>query len=248
MKKLTLALFALTYLATLVVYAPASLFSVALGQLSSGKITLADAKGTLWSGNATPLIQMPQADSIALHSLSWRVAPLSIFGGKLRAQLQWEEGSTPIVASVGVQQLELQHLSATLPAELLGGFAPLLRPAQLHGMLQLHSEQMTFAAQQITGNAAIDWVDASSTFSSIAPLGNYRIHLAGTGQRLDANLSTLSGALLLTGQGSWTAAQGLHFQGTASASADQTDALAALLNHLGPQVSSGVHSITLSAH
>ena len=248
MKKSALALFALTYLGVLIANAPASLLSVALTQVSNGQATFADAQGTLWQGEAIPLIQMKQAAPIALHRLHWRITPQSLFSGKLRAALHWDNAAAPIQASLTLQQLELQQFSATLPAELLGGVAPLLRPAQLRGILQIHSEQLILNAHHINGNAVADWIDASSSFSTLAPLGTYRITLAGMGDRLNASLSTTSGALMLNGQGGWSATQGLNFQGTASAAADKTDELTELLNHLGPETAAGVHGITLSAH
>jgi general secretion pathway protein N len=240
-------MFALSYGLVLLVQAPASMLSGVLERASHGQVTLANAHGSLWQGDAVPLIHTAQNAPIALSVLHWHVAPLRLLTGQLHASLQWDDApsNTPMELTLTRHQAALAHLSADLPAALLGHFAPLLRPAQLQGHFQIHGEPILLTEQGIQGSATADWLQAGSSFSTLSPLGSYRITLMGAGERLNARLVTLSGVLLLNGQGGWARAQGMSFQGTAAAASGSESELTELLNHLGPQDAAGAHRIDL---
>ena len=94
------------------------------------------------------------------------------------------------------------------------------QPIQLQGLLQLTGQNI------------------SSKLSTLRPMGTYQIKLsaepasASTLSSPRLSLATLSGSLLLSGQGQW---QGSHFQfrGEASAVPEHAAALSNLLNIIG---------------
>lgn len=247
MGKSTIALFSFAYLLALLVNTPASLLDKYLQHASQGRLALANVSGTLWHGVATPAIRTQEGALVVLHPLRWKIIFASLFNGKIKAQLQWDEPSSasPMDAFVSFNQIELHHVLLRFPARLLSEVSIMLKPAQFHGQIQLQSERLIFSRHGIDGAAIADWQHAGSALGGIDPLGNYRLALNCTGNRINIALTTNSGILLLDGQGSWLAGRGLEFYGRAKASSGNYDSLKELLHYLGPEESVGVHSINL---
>jgi general secretion pathway protein N len=85
------------------------------------------------------------------------------------------------------------------------------------------------------GRADVELMNASSRLSTLDSLGSYRLTLAGDaaqGGTSQLNLSTLEGALQLTGNGSWSTS-GVRFRGEARAASGDDAALSNLLNIIG---------------
>lgn len=252
MGKRVLALFVVTYLLTLLITAPASLLDSVVQYATGGRLMLAHAQGTIWNGAATPALRGRTANLITLEPMHWDVAVLPLFTGKMQLSLQWDDfapGQTmaapAMEAMLTFKQIELQHVLLLLPARILEELSPILKPAQFRGQFHIQSERLVLTKNNLHGSAVVDWQQASSALSSIAPLGNYRVTLNGAGERVNIGLSTPSGVLLLNGQGFWSAAHGLEFHGTAQAAAGKHESLTELLHHLGPEASPGVHNFNL---
>jgi general secretion pathway protein N len=241
------SLFALAFIITLIVKAPATLLARVVEGRSNGQFALANATGTVWQGSATPAIRQHAGNFLALDKLHWDIELLPLFTGKIITRLRWDNVAQglPMVATVSLNQIELRNAILPLRAEILGELLPMLQPVQLSGKMQIKSEQFTFSKSGINGSAIADWTNAGSVLSSVNPLGSYRINLAGAGERLDITLVTTSGALLLDGHGSFTQNQGLKFQAAARATADSKGSLDELLSNFGPESAPGVHSINL---
>lgn len=250
MKKIggrTIALFIVVFLFTLIIIAPAGLLGKVVESASKGQFVLANATGTVWQGSAIPAIRQRSGDLLAMEKLHWDIAFWPVFTGKLITRLQWDnvEQSQPMLVIVSFKQIELRNAVLPLQAAFLGELTPMLQPVQLSGKMQIRSELLTLTTKGINGNAVAEWLNAGSVLSAVNPLGNYRINLTGAGDKLDVTLITISGALLLDGNGSFTLNQGLRFQVTARASADSKGRLDELLNNFGPESSPGVHTLNL---
>ncbi len=247
MGKRPFAFFALAYLLTLLVTAPASLLDKGLQYASHGHMALANASGTVWDGSATPALRTQDGRQIILPFLHWKIAAPSLLTGKIRARLQWDhqQPASATEAIISFNQVELKRVMLELPAHVLGEASPMLKPAQFRGQLQIQGERLVFSNRGMSGTTVIDWREAGSSLSGIAPLGAYRLSLNGAGDRVHIGLTTISGMLLLEGDGSWLMGRGLEFHGKAQASAGNHDNLAELLHHLGREVSPGVHGFNL---
>jgi len=245
--KRVLALFVLAYLLTLLITAPASLLDRGVQYMTDGRLLLANASGTVWQGGATPALRGRTGSFIALEPLHWDVAVLPLFTAEIKTRLQWDDlpPASAMETIISFKQIELQHALLLLPAQVLEEISPMLKPAQFRGQLQIQSDRLILSKLGIEGTAVVDWQQASSALSSIAPLGNYRLTLNGVSETINIGLATTSGVLLLEGQGNWSAARGLEFHGKARAAEGKQDSLAELLSHLGPQETPGVHTITL---
>lgn len=247
MSKRTWILLLATYVIALAVNAPASMLSSLIAQASNGRMGLANARGTLWHGEANPVLHQHNGALIALSTLHWDISPGILLSGKLGVRLQWDDEAQtqPMEAIVSPGQVELSHAYLPLPAILLDEASDFLKPAALRGQIILKSESLRLTRQGIQGIATADWLNASSLLSSIAPLGNYHLTFSGSSAGIDITLNTASGALLLAGQGHLSPTAGLAFNGTAQAASGKEEPLRELLSHLGPQEHPGISTFTL---
>ncbi len=246
--KRALALFVLAYLLTLLITAPTSLLDRGVQYMTDGRLLLANTSGTVWRGAGTPALRGRTGNLIALEPLHWDVAVLPLFTAKIKTRLQWDDlpPAAAMEVTITFKQIELQHALLLLPAQVLEEISPILKPGQFRGQFQIQSDRLVFSKRSIEGTAVVDWQQASSALSSVAPLGNYYLTLNGAGETINIGLATTSGVLLLEGRGNWSAARGLEFNGKARAAEGKQDSLAELLSHLGPQETPGVHTLILT--
>lgn len=125
------------------------------------------------------------------------------------------------------------------PAAWLSGLGTPWNTLQLGGQLQLASPglrlQSVAGRLRLDGSLTLALHSVSSRLSTLPTLGSYRLLVQGAGSSGEATtlqLSTLEGALRLSGSGQWTGA-GLRFRGQAQAADGQDSALSNLLNIIG---------------
>jgi general secretion pathway protein N len=239
--------FVSAFLLTLLATAPASLLDSRVQSATQGRLALAGATGTIWSGTATPALRPQAGSAVVLPPLHWDAARLPLLTGALEVRLQW--ASQPAVPGMDViitsGQVELRSAQLRLPARVIEEAAPMLKPAQFRGQLEIHSEKLAYSQRGVEGTATISWKRAGSALSSVDPLGDYRLALKGEGGMVRIALATHSGKLLLDGQGNWSPGRGLEFRGRAQAAPGNREALAELLRNLGPEESPGVHGFSI---
>ena len=138
------------------------------------------------------------------------------------------------------------------PASWLSGLGTPWNTLQPGGVLQLASPGFSVQSVQgrlrLQGALALDLLGMSSRVSTLPTLGSYRLSLQGQapaaapsatgaatatgGDTTQVQLTTLDGALRLSGSGQWAGAK-LRFRGEAQAAEGQAPALANLLNIIG---------------
>ena len=249
LRRVLLALaFGSVFFIGLFVFAPASLMGYALERLSGGMLSLAQTTGSVWQGSGVVLLRQNTRYQM-LGSYRWNLKLLS-------AALQVQGGESAPMTMHYMPfsgHIDIDNLHLALPASVLDLAAPQLGPYQLQGVLEVNSDHLALDAAGMNGQISVDWTHAASALSEIRPLGDYRILLQSHGAALDAQLSTLSGKLLLSGTGSFDKVNGMRINGTAQAAPGAAAAeLNELLHHLGPEVSPGVFTLALmpqpSAH
>ncbi|WP_309639645.1 type II secretion system protein N [Methylibium sp.] len=231
----------------LVAFAPAAWLAAWVERTSAGQLLLADARGSIWRGSAVAVLTAG-ADSRSARSLPgrlhWTLRPAGL---GLALQLEHAcclNGQPTLRFKPG-----LGTLTTTLdgspgwigqwPAEWLAGLGTPWNTLQLGGALRLTSPGLTLTWVQgrwrVQGQATLEMLDVASRVSPLPRLGSYRLQLsgdpgnAGTAQ---LGLSTLDGALQLSGQGT-LGPNGMRFRGEASAAEADQQALANLLNIIG---------------
>jgi len=234
-------LFGSIFLIGLFAFAPASLMGSALERASGGALTLAQTRGSLWNGSGVALLRK-KTHYQTLGSYRWN---LKLFSAAL--QVQAGEAAPMTVRYVPFSgRINIDNLRVTLPVSIIEIAAPQLGPYGLQGSLETSGDHLTLDAAGINGQITMDWLHAASALSTIRPLGDYRILLQGNGGTLDAQLSTLSGKLLLSGKGGFDKTSGMRFNGTAQAAPGTAETeLNEMLHHIGPEISPGVFTLAL---
>lgn len=233
-------------LLAVVVQAPAAWLGAALDRATAGRLLLADARGTVWSGNAR-LVLGGGAGTRSLAALperlSWSLSPSSqgitltltqpcCLPQALQLQLR------PVIGG-WVLQLPAGAL-AQVPASWLAGLGAPWNTLQLRGTVRLGSPGLTVEQRggrlSFSGRADV-WLDAlGSRLTSLDRLGDYQLVVEGQPQAAGSarlQLQTLRGPLLLDGTGQVGGAGPLRFRGQARAEAGHEGALDNVLNIMG---------------
>ena len=242
LRRMLLALmFGSVFVIGLCIFAPAALMGYALERITGGTLSLAQTKGSLWQGSGVALLRK-DARYQELGSYRWS---LKFPGTTLQVQTG-ESAPMTLHYAPFAKRIDIDNLHLVLPASSIELAAPQLGPYQLQGSLEVAGEHLALSDAGLNGQVTVDWLRAASALSEIRPLGDYRILLKGHAAGLDAQLSTLSGKLLLSATGSFDRVNGMLINGTAQAApGDAAVQLHELLHHLGPEVSPGVFKLSL---
>lgn len=221
-------------------WAPASLLARLVTGFSEGRVSLSQTRGTVWAGSAE-LALTGGAGSTDLARLpgrvEWRLAPawpgLAVWlradccmatASEVRLLPRWQGG-----------QLTLGAVNASFPLEVLAGLGTPWNTIQPQGALSVQTSgidiQWALGRWSLSGHATLDTGDLTVRLSTLRPIGRYRLQLTGA-EPPRLSLETLSGALLLKGQGQWSGGQ-WRFEGEASAKPPYEEALSNLLNIVG---------------
>ena len=234
----------------LLMHWPAPWVAQALSQASNGQIQLQEAQGTLWQGSGKLVLTggMGSRDAMALPSrIHWQLnmAPQGLQLPSLQLQLMAAccmQQATRIQVSAQLLQrsftLQMDDHRSEWPASLLSGLGAPWNTMQPEGNLVLSTQQLrvhvTPQNSSMQGHLLLTAEDMSSKLSTLRPMGTYQINLDSgpAGHAPTLKLSTLSGSLLLNGQGQWQGSQ-FQFRGEASAVPEHAAALSNLLNIIG---------------
>jgi general secretion pathway protein N len=224
---------------TVLVWFPAAWLGPMVEQQTGGRLTLGDAQGTLWRGSAfiggapgsggavTPLLP---------GRFAWRLSPLVLFG-QVDAQLENPLAlSQPIRVEGSWSQWQVSPAELMLPAEGLAGLGAPLNTLAPSGVMRLSWTTLELVRQQqmvaVNGRTLLTMSDMGSRMSPVKPLGSYELKMDWQGQQAKLNLSTVRGALLLSGTGALDRGR-LQVSGQASAANGYEESLGNLLNLLG---------------
>ena len=224
----------------LVFFAPAAWLGYAVQRASDNQVQLVESRGTVWSGSAR-LLLTGGADSrdasLLADRVQWRLRP-ALYGAHARVQAlccSTQPAELSLAPRWGGAKLSVQGLRLQLSAALLSGLGAPWNTMEPQGQLNLASDSLsvewTQGRAQLGGAATLDLTAMSSRLSTLRPLGDYRLSLAG-GDAPSLQLQTLQGALQLSGSGQWVGAR-LRFSGEATATPDREEALGNLLNIIG---------------
>jgi general secretion pathway protein N len=236
---LWVGLTALAVALTVLVFLPAAWLGPMVERQTGGRLTLGDAQGTLWRGSA--FVGGAPGEGGAVTPLlpgrfSWRLSPLVLFG-QVNMELANDKAlAQPVRISGSWSQWQVSAGQLLLPAEGLAGLGAPLNTLAPSGVIKLSWNLLDIARQGQTvvvqGRTVLSLTDMGSRMSPIKPLGSYEMAMDWRGQRADLVLSTIRGALLLSGSGNLENGR-LRFSGQAQAAEGYEDTLGNLLNLLG---------------
>lgn len=213
----------------LVVLVPATLIDAQLQSASHGRLRLAEAHGSLWSGAGWIEVRDAEGKAGIAQRLAWRVLPESLLRARLVAEIELDRAVKPFLVSVSPSRVEIANAGIRVPAAVLGLGLPRLAPLRLSGEVQIDIPRLSLERDRVDGAATLQWRAAGSALSPVSPLGEYEVQLKAVGPAVHAALSTLEGPLLFEGKGTWSNGARPNFLVTARVPASYQDQLAPLL-------------------
>jgi general secretion pathway protein N len=241
----------LVIVATVLVSAPAGLGDVLLARLTDGRVRLAQAQGSIWSGEARVVVvqSTPGASQAEGRSqrpplevlqglavpgvLHWQIRPLALLAGVLDASLQWQGMAEPVRLEGSATRVSLSAGAMELPALALANLGSPWNTIRPTATLALQWQALRISREGLNGNIAVELRDVSSAMAAVSPLGSYHVEVQAEGPQATLTLSTVTGALKLSGKGRWSAASGLQFSAQARAADSERERLDSLLNLIG---------------
>jgi general secretion pathway protein N len=230
---------ALAVALTVLVFLPATWLGSMVESETGGRLTLGDAQGTLWRGSAfvggaagangavTPLLP---------GRFSWRLSPMLLLG-QVELTLENPDAlSQPVNLSGSLSQWQVSAAELLLPAERLAGLGAPLNTLAPSGVVKLSWTTLQLAragqAVDVQGRTLLSLADMGSRMAPVKPLGTYEVTMDWRGQQAQMSLSTVRGALLLSGTGALDKGR-FQFTGQAQAADGYEETLGNLLNLLG---------------
>jgi len=221
-------LLALASAITIVVRAPAAWVGDWLEARS--KLRLIDARGTVWQGSALLGFSDGRETTLVPGRVEWRIPGFDTARVHVQIAHRWLE--RPLELSLGAQGVHFAKGSARLPAGVLASAGAPFNTVRPGGVLELAWTDADLRGAALNGELQIDWRDARSALSTVAPLGSYRLRVTGAGAPPTMELVTLSGPLQMQGKGTMQGSR-IRFNGTAGAEPAMWPALNGLLGVLG---------------
>jgi general secretion pathway protein N len=229
----------LAVIVTVLAFLPAAWIGPMVERQTGGRLTLGDAQGTLWRGSA--FVGGAPGEGGAVTPLlpgrfSWRLSPLVLLGDVSMDLSNDQALAQPVHVSGSWSQWQVSAGQLLLPADGLAGLGAPLNTLALTGAIKLSRNLLDIARQgntvAVSGRTVLSLTDMGSRMSPIKPLGTYEMAMDWHGQRADVVLRTVTGALLLSGNGALENGR-LRFTGQAAAADKYEDTLGNLLNLLG---------------
>ena len=225
-------------------FAPASFADLALRQATLGRVRLAEAVGTVWTGSgrvvltdaaATETVPSgPVASGLAIPGrIGWSVRVLPLLLGLVDATVSLDAARPPVRISGNPTDLRVGAGSLDLPSAQLARLGSPWNTIRPSAALSMRWDALAIRQGVLDGRASIELRDTASAMTPIRPLGTYRIDVTGTGRDVALSLVTLSGPLRLEGRGSWDRRAGVRFTAEARADGPERFALQSLLSLIG---------------
>ena len=235
-------------IAALIAFAPASWLARALASATGDHLLLVDTRGSVWNGSGVLVLTggAGSRDASALPGrLRWKMGMKGL-GLQLAAQQDCcINGELLLGIQPGFGRLALSvdnraDWLVRLPAGLLSGLGTPWNTLQLGGSLRLSARELRLESVQGRwrqfGDLTLDLLNLSSRVSTVAPLGSYRLNLNADPANPGVStlrLSTVEGALQLSGVGSVNSGGKSRFTGEATAAPGREEALSNLLSIIG---------------
>ena len=234
------------YLLFLVAAAPASFLAARVSAALPGRVTFTDARGTFWAGSARARM-LADGGPVLLDRLVWRLRPSRLAAGRLAFDVQVVARGLEAQLQVarGLSGWELRDVAARAEAAITTAFAPWIAVWRPEGSLVIASPAVDWDEHEARGQLSLEWRNAAVASSEVRPLGSYRLEARAEGGRARFTVSTLDGALKVSGQGTFSPPARLTFSGEARAEGSQAKALEPLLDLMGPRRPDGARALEI---
>jgi general secretion pathway protein N len=221
---------------TLLAMMPAAWIVPQFSRATAGHVNLVDPAGSLWRGSATLMLAAGSDGSGATllpGRIEWTTSFWPLFTGRAHMTMrQTDAMPEPVIVDASPRGATMTAGQIAVPATLLAGLGAPFNTLNVEGNVRLSWTEFRVIGRNAYGQLIVTLDDMASSVSRVKPLGSYRVALQAQGINAGIDLSTTRGALILKGSGT-IAPESAAFNGTATASPDQRENLAGLLNLLG---------------
>lgn len=233
---------AAAYGAFLLATLPASVVAPRVAAATSGRVALTEAAGTVWNGSARVAIS-GRGFAAVLDEVRWRLLPSRLLAGRIAFAAEARMGGLRGEAEVSRTPLtwRADGVRAAGDAAAIATLVPLAGAWSPAGEIALEARQLAWDGERATGAATFDWRDATSTLSTVRPLGSWRAQATAEGASVKLSLATVKGPLRFAGNGTLDLPGRLAFSGEARAEPGRERDLESLLALLGPRRADGAY-------
>jgi general secretion pathway protein N len=236
----------IAYAIFLVAGVPASFIAARVTELSGDRVNVFDAEGTVWHGSARARV-IAAGGPLFIDSVEWRFLPARMAAGRLAFGLRASAPGFEAQAEVGRSLSEWEARDASVRTQgafvaALSAMAANLRPG---GVMTAAVAALRWTDSTVNGSGTFEWRDAAVALSQVQPLGTYRVEATGEGSVVRFSVSTIEGALRLSGRGDFTLPSRLSFSGETRAEGPQAALLDPLLDLVGPRRPDGTRPLEL---
>ena len=240
------ALAVVAYLVFLVASTPASFMARHVSAAAGGRVQFTQSTGTLWRGAARGRMLAP-GGPVFLDSLEWRLLPARLAAGRIAFDVTAASRGfdARFQMARGVTDWEFRYVAARMEAAFLAAFIPFATQWRPEGSLVLAASTLLWDEREMKGDASLEWRNAALGLSDVRPLGSYRLDARARGGPAALELTTIEGALKLAARGTFTPPGGVALSGEARAEGDSAQALAPLLDLIGPPRADGARALEL---
>ena len=236
----------LLYALALVATAPATMLDAELQRASDGRLRLAEARGSLWSGTGQLEMRDARGRSGAARRITWRLRPGWLLLARIGYEIELDPAPRPFALTISWSHIEIDKAEINLPAAALGLGLPKLAPLELTGDMRLRISSLSIGRDATRGSASLRWRAAGSALTPVSPLGDYEVRLEGEGAVARLTLLTLKGPLQLDGQGSWLSGRRPAFRATAQVPPELRQRLAPFLRLIAVERGAGHFALQLN--
>lgn len=188
------------FLAALILLLPASIMDYGFKRATDGKLRLVENRGTLWSGGGQLELRDVNGLKGVAQGMSWRCSRWSALTLRLACNISLERSPNKFPITVSLFGIRIRNADIHLPAVILGTGVPQLAPLGLGGEVIVHIDDAMLRRQTFDGRAIVQWKDARSKLTPVAPLGDYELTVDGRNGAPLAVLRTLKGPLQIDGK------------------------------------------------
>jgi general secretion pathway protein N len=232
------------YLVSMALTTPATFIGARASHAAGGQLRVSDAQGNLWSGNLRAMVDAP-GGPFALDRVTWRLLPGELVRGRIGFDVTVDsrEAQGNVQLLRGFTGWEARAGRARIDARALPVFYPIVAAWRPEGAVNVSADGVRWSDREMEGNVSVEWRDASVALSDVKPLGTYRLAAQGAGESVKLALSTIAGALQMSGKGEVKLPQDATFSGEARGEGPSAAALNPLLDLMGPRRADGARAI-----
>jgi general secretion pathway protein N len=235
----------IAYSMMLVATAPATWIDSVLARVSEGRLRIAEARGSVWSGAGRIQLLDASRQTGITKAIAWHLLPGSLLRGRLVCEMALDASARRFVVTLSPARIEVTDADISVPAAILGVAEPKLAPFGLGGDLVVHIADLDIGPRDAQANATVIWRGASSAHTKVSPLGDYELRFEQSGTVMTAILRTLEGPLHLEGTGSWAQGASPTFKGTARVPPQNREQLEPLLRMIAVERGAGNYEFQL---